>query len=62
MLLDEKSCPLCGGANHCREKGEQNACWCTTEEFPKGILESVPDESKNKQCICQKCLDTYKGV
>ncbi len=27
-----------------------------TESFPKEMFESVPRE----QCICQKCLHTYK--
>lgn len=62
MQVDEKHCPLCGGDNHCQvEVNQQTSCWCMTAKVPKGVIEAVPVESKGKQCICQNCIDTYKG-
>jgi len=39
---------------------EPNGCWCTIEEFPKGIFELVPEESRRKHCICHNCVTEYK--
>lgn len=40
--------------------GEDGSCWCNKEEFPQGIFELVPPESRRKHCICKNCLDKYK--
>lgn len=59
MKLDEKHCPLCGGENRCMADSEEE-CWCTKENVPKGIIELVPEEAKDKYCICHNCIDNYK--
>lgn len=57
--MANKYCPICGEENKCMaESGE--GCWCVQESFPKEILELVPEESKNKHCICKNCLSKYK--
>ena len=59
--LTEKHCPLCGEENKCMAGIEsQNTCWCYIENFPNGIFDLVPPESKGKQCICKNCVDTYR--
>ncbi|MCD8509703.1 MAG: cysteine-rich CWC family protein [Bacillus sp. (in: Bacteria)] len=54
---ETRQCPLCGGDNRC---DVLNACWCSKESFPEGLLDLVPEELKNKACICKKCLQQYK--
>ncbi|RHW39030.1 hypothetical protein D1B31_13790 [Neobacillus notoginsengisoli] len=56
--MSAKICPLCGEKNGCMSE-KTGTCWCTAEEFPKGIFETVPAESLYKDCICKKCLDQY---
>ncbi|WP_018923546.1 cysteine-rich CWC family protein [Salsuginibacillus kocurii] len=54
-------CPLCGNENKCQARTvEYGQCWCNRVEFPRGIFELVPAESKNKHCICEKCVEAYK--
>lgn len=54
-------CPICGEKNGCMAgTAESGSCWCNREEFPKGIFELVPEESKNKHCICNNCLNKFK--
>lgn len=51
-------CPLCGEDNNCQH-GQGN-CWCESLEFPKGLLDMIPDDKKGKACICRSCLEKYK--
>ncbi|WP_280771988.1 cysteine-rich CWC family protein [Salipaludibacillus daqingensis] len=61
MLMANFLCPLCGEENKCKTgRGKLNNCWCDKEEFPLGIFEFVPKESRGKHCICQKCVIKYK--
>ncbi|MGE7092291.1 cysteine-rich CWC family protein [Lysinibacillus sp. NPDC048646] len=60
MPNDEKCCPICGEENHCELAEGHNTCWCMKACFPERIFEAVTPESN--KCICQKCLNTYKGV
>ena len=62
--LARSKCPLCGKENHCAleiEKltGEpQPLCWCVGQEFPKELLEKVPEQ--RMACICLHCLNKSK--
>lgn len=54
----ERICPLCGQDNNCQHG--QGDCWCSTVEFPKDILELIPDDKKGKTCICKSCLEKHQ--
>ncbi|WHY85823.1 cysteine-rich CWC family protein [Neobacillus novalis] len=59
--MSNKNCPICGNENECMTgAGELNNCWCSNEEFPKGIFELVPVENRRKHCICKNCLNKFK--
>jgi len=59
--MANKYCPICGEENKCKTgAGEHGHCWCDIPEFPKGIFELVPEESRGKHCICLNCLNLYK--
>ncbi|MFJ8236134.1 cysteine-rich CWC family protein [Ureibacillus sp. NPDC094379] len=58
--MTNKYCPICNKENECMTgAGEHGNCWCDIEEFPNGIFELVPVESRRKHCICKKCLNKY---
>ncbi|WP_255717160.1 cysteine-rich CWC family protein [Salipaludibacillus sp. CUR1] len=57
--MANKYCPLCGEENKCMAR-EPGPCWCNEVDFPAGIFELVPPESKRKHCICRKCVMAYK--
>lgn len=54
-------CPLCGQANACameREKATgvpQGPCWCTQVDFSADLLARVPEEARNRACLCPQC-------
>ncbi|MFC2028607.1 cysteine-rich CWC family protein [Chloroflexota bacterium] len=58
---DPAICPLCGSPNHCAMAADPDAgdCWCESVVFPQDLLESIPENSVRKTCICKKCLDEY---
>lgn len=58
MEIDEKVCPLCGEKNNCQSSSEK--CWCFNMEIPKGILDLVPEDKRNRACICSSCIEKYK--
>jgi len=35
----------------------QKACWCMTVDIPEKVLAKVPDDKKNKVCICLSCIE-----
>ena len=52
-------CPLCGGANGCllcSPAAFQGACWCAPMGIPAALLARVPENFRNRACICQKCV------
>lgn len=55
--IDDKICPLCGKPNNCRV--DSGDCWCMEVSVPKELLEKVPEDKKNKACICKSCIDKY---
>jgi len=56
-------CPLCGGANDCRLSSAaayKGPCWCTHEEFPAELLARVPENLRNRACICRACVQEFR--
>jgi hypothetical protein len=60
--IDEAICPLCGGDNRCGYLANPHAgtCWCV-HDFPKEIVERVPEHLKGKACICPECVERFKA-
>ena len=49
MYKDEhnrKTCPICGQDNNCQHG--KSDCWCTKVKIPKGLLDLVPDDKKER--------------
>lgn len=55
----EKICPICGQDNNCQHHLDE--CWCEKVEFPKHILDMIPEEKKGKACVCKACLEKYSS-
>jgi hypothetical protein len=64
-------CPLCAKDNACGNVINNNlacdekkklTCWCQDPniQFPPELLQQVPDELKNKTCICQSCAMEFQ--
>jgi prepilin-type N-terminal cleavage/methylation domain-containing protein/prepilin-type processing-associated H-X9-DG protein len=56
-------CPLCGGVNACQlcspvlYKGQ---CWCAHEDMPAELLARVPENLRNRACICRACVERFR--
>ena len=60
--INSSLCPLCGGPNGCQmcAPGEGKApCWCVSVEMPEDLLARVPEEFRNRACICQNCVGKF---
>jgi prepilin-type processing-associated H-X9-DG protein/prepilin-type N-terminal cleavage/methylation domain-containing protein len=56
-------CPLCGGANECQlcsPAAYKGSCWCARMEIPGELLARVPENFRNRACICQKCVEKFQ--
>lgn len=60
MEISAKKCPICNKENKCGNELGTSTCWCSTESFPEGIYQLVPEELRNKACICKDCLEEYR--
>jgi hypothetical protein len=52
-------CPICGGENECqfaRTDTYKGRCWCAAEDFPRALLERIPEAARNVSCVCRKCV------
>jgi len=54
-LPAQDTCPLCGGPNGCGLAAGATPCWCFTASIPAAALERVPDEARDRRCICAAC-------
>jgi prepilin-type N-terminal cleavage/methylation domain-containing protein/prepilin-type processing-associated H-X9-DG protein len=61
-FFNPAACPLCGGTNECQlcspaiYKGQ---CWCAHAAMPAELLARVPENFRNRACVCKKCLEQF---
>ena len=51
-------CPACGARNDCTladPRTADQACWCYSVTIDPAVLEALPDELRNKACLCPRC-------
>ena len=56
-------CPLCGGANECQlcsPAAYKGSCWCARVEIPELLLARVPENFRNRACICRNCVEKFQ--
>jgi hypothetical protein len=69
--VNPQLCPFCAKDNACSnvinnslacDEKKKLTCWCQDPniKFPPELLPQVPDELKNKTCICQSCAMEFK--
>lgn len=60
--LNPGSCPLCGGPNDCQlcaPAANQGPCWCFRLDIPDTLLARVPDNLRNRACLCHVCIAAF---
>ena len=56
-------CPLCGGANECQlcsPAAYKGRCWCADTEIPSELIARVPENFRNRACICKQCVEKFE--
>jgi hypothetical protein len=51
-------CPVCGLNNSCTLADPRTAaqpCWCFAETIDPAVLTALPEELRNKACLCPRC-------
>jgi prepilin-type N-terminal cleavage/methylation domain-containing protein/prepilin-type processing-associated H-X9-DG protein len=62
-FFNPAQCPLCGGANDCQLASPvayKGQCWCAHEEFSAELLARVPENFRNRACICRACVEKFR--
>jgi hypothetical protein len=60
---DASLCPLCGNPNECQlctAAVYKGPCWCYGVQIPAALVARVPDESRNRSCICRRCVEEFQ--
>jgi prepilin-type N-terminal cleavage/methylation domain-containing protein/prepilin-type processing-associated H-X9-DG protein len=62
FFFNPAQCPLCGAANNCQlcsPAAYKGQCWCAHEEIPSELLARVPENLRNRACICKNCAESF---
>jgi hypothetical protein len=60
-----EQCPACGASNNCTladPRTADQACWCFTVLIDPAIIQALPDELRNKACLCPRCAGINEGL
>jgi len=61
QFIDPTALPWCCSANQCAIEVAKTTgkplerCWCRVAVFTLEVLEALPEEAKDKACICARC-------
>jgi prepilin-type N-terminal cleavage/methylation domain-containing protein/prepilin-type processing-associated H-X9-DG protein len=61
--FNPSQCPLCGAANECllcSPAAHKGPCWCVKVEVPEALLARVPENFRNRACICRHCVENFQ--
>ena len=62
-LDNPAACPLCRGTNNCQlcsPAAYKGPCWCAHVEVPADLVARVPENFRNRACICQNCVEQFQ--
>ena len=60
--IDDSTCPLCQQQNRCEVQAAQagETCWCMNTQVPAELLAKIPENLRNKICICNACIVNFQ--
>ncbi|MEY4917132.1 MAG: hypothetical protein RL616_1045 [Verrucomicrobiota bacterium] len=62
-FFNPAACPLCGAANECQlcsPAAFKGRCWCADAEITDELLARIPENLRNRACICQSCVEKFR--
>jgi len=63
QFFNPSLCPLCGGPNECQlcaPLAGKGPCWCVNLEMPAALLARVPENFRNRACVCKGCVEKFQ--
>ena len=63
QFFNPAACPLCGGSNECQlcsADARKGRCWCFSVGMPDALLARVPENLRNRACICLRCVEKFR--
>lgn len=63
QFFNPAQCPLCGEANGCQFASTvayKGPCWCAHVDMPHELLARVPENLRNRACICRSCVEKFR--
>jgi hypothetical protein len=63
QFFNPAQCPLCSAPNQCllgSAVAFKGRCWCAQEEIPDELLARVPENFRNRACVCRACVEKYR--
>lgn len=52
------TCPRCGRSNQCAQADAEapaTHCWCFEVRVERQVLDELPDEQRDRACLCPRC-------
>ena len=62
-FFNPAACPLCGETNECQlcsPAAFKGRCWCADVEIADELFARVPEDFRNRACICRACVDKFR--
>lgn len=62
-ICQPEKCPLCGQPNDCQlctHAAYKGLCWCVHLKMPEELLAQVPENLKDRGCICRRCVVAFQ--
>ena len=62
-FFNPAECPLCRRPNECQlclPVAYKGQCWCAHEEIADELLARVPENLRNRACICRACVENFR--
>ncbi|MCB9616400.1 MAG: cysteine-rich CWC family protein [Sandaracinus sp.] len=61
MSDESKRCALCGAQNECGVAAGASHCWCFDVVIPASLLARIPEELRDRACVCPSCIEREKA-
>lgn len=61
-FLNPAQCPLCeqpNGCQLCSPATSKVPCWCARTEIPAALLAHVPEDRRDRACVCRSCIEKH---
>lgn len=53
--IDPERCPLCAAPNECGLQKGHVKCWCYGVNVSEAALARVPEDARDRACLCRPC-------